>query len=161
MTLPVALAASRWVCSRRPAGAPRRAEVRAATPDLTIVSDARYDVQPAHHRVRVTLALTLTNHLKDTTTTRYYFDKAFLAVLPGTSGYALSWDGRGRRPSDVSKKTPDYTILRLDLGPAPVQREDRAVPAALRHRRPGRRGDPRRPRRRFARVLPGLGVRDR
>ena len=27
------------------------AEVRAATPDLTIVSDARYEVQPTKHRV--------------------------------------------------------------------------------------------------------------
>ncbi len=30
------------------------AEVRAAAPDLTIVADARYDVQPAQRRVRVT-----------------------------------------------------------------------------------------------------------
>ena len=57
------------------------APVRAATPDLTIVSDARYDVQPAQKRVRVTVALRLTNHLKDTATKRFYFDQAFLAVL--------------------------------------------------------------------------------
>ena len=50
------------------------AEVRAATPDLTIVGDARYDVQPDQHRVRVTVDLTLTNHLTDTKTKRYYFD---------------------------------------------------------------------------------------
>ncbi len=90
-------------------------EVRAATPDLTIVSDARYDVQPTHHRVRVTLALTLTNRLKDTTTTRYYFDKAFLSVLPGTSGYALSWAGAGTPTVGTTKKTRDYTTLQLNL----------------------------------------------
>lgn len=90
-------------------------EVRAAAPDLTIVSDARYDVQPKDHRVRVTLALTLTNRLKDTTTKRFYFDKAFLSVLPGTSGYALSWDGAGTPTVRTSKKTSDYTILQLNL----------------------------------------------
>jgi hypothetical protein len=28
----------------------------------------------------------LTNHLRDTATKRYYFDRAFLAVMPGSSG---------------------------------------------------------------------------
>ncbi len=36
-------------------------DVRAATPDLTIVGAARYDVQPAQKRIRVTVDLTLTN----------------------------------------------------------------------------------------------------
>ena len=91
-------------------------EVRGATPDLTIVSDARYDVQPEEHRVRVTLTLVLTNHLKDTVTRRYFFDEAFLAVLPNTSGFALSWEGKGSPDVRVSKKTDDYTLLRLTLG---------------------------------------------
>jgi hypothetical protein len=92
------------------------AEVRAATPDLTIVSDARYAVQPDRHRVRVTLDLTLTNHLSDTKTTRYYFDRAYLAVLPGTSGFALSWTGGGSPSVHAAKKAKDYTVLRLNLG---------------------------------------------
>ncbi|MEA2610272.1 MAG: hypothetical protein QOJ75_2515 [Chloroflexota bacterium] len=96
-----------------PAAAPL---VRAAAPDLTIVSDARYDVQPDHRRVRVSLDLLLTNHLKDSVTRRYYFDRAFLAVLPNSSGFKLSWDGKGTPVVAVSKRTPDYTMLRLDLG---------------------------------------------
>ena len=91
-------------------------EVRAAAPDLTIVSDARYDVQPEQHQVRVILNLILTNHLKDTVTKRYYFDRAFLAVLPNTSGFKLTWAGKGSPEVHVSKKTADYTLLRLDLG---------------------------------------------
>jgi hypothetical protein len=91
------------------------AEVRAATPDLTIVSEARYDVQPTKHRVRVTLALTLTNRLKDTVTKRYYFDKAFLAVLPGVSGYSFTWAGAGNPTIRETKKTKDYTVLQLNL----------------------------------------------
>jgi hypothetical protein len=89
---------------------------RAAAPDLTISSDARYDVQPAQQRIRVIVDLLLTNHLKDTVTRRYYFDKAFLAVLPNSSGYKLTWDGKGTPAVHVSKRTKDYTLLRLDLG---------------------------------------------
>ena len=96
-----------------PAAAP---VVRAAAPDLTIVSDATYTVQPEEHRVRVNLTLVLTNHLKDTVTKRYYFDRAFLAVLPDTSGFKFSWEGKGTPEVHVSKKTADYTLLRLDLG---------------------------------------------
>jgi hypothetical protein len=91
-------------------------EVRAAAPDLTIVSDARYDVQPDQHRIRVNLTLVLTNHLEDTVTRRYYFDQAFLAVLPNTANFKFSWDGSGAPEVHISEKTADYTLLRLDLG---------------------------------------------
>ena len=91
-------------------------EVRAAAPDLTVVSDAIYDVQPDRHRVRISLNLVLTNHLKDTVTKRFYFDRALLAVLPDTSGFKLTWAGKGTPGVHVSKKTADYTLLRLDLG---------------------------------------------
>ncbi len=90
-------------------------EVRAASPDLTIVTTARYDVQPAQRRVRVTLDMVMTNHLRDTITKRYYFDKAFLSVLPGTSGYQLSWSGKGKPSVQASKRTADYTLLQMNL----------------------------------------------
>jgi hypothetical protein len=90
-------------------------EVRAATPDLTIVTNARYEVQPAQHRVRVTLDMVMTNHLRDTRTKRYYFDRAFLSVLPGTSGHKLSWSGAGTPHVKVSAKTATHSLLQLDL----------------------------------------------
>ena len=89
--------------------------VRAAAPDLTITSAAHYDVQPDQQRVQVTLDLTLTNHLKDTRTKRYYFDEAFLAILPGTSGFKLTWDGTGTPEVRASKKTKTHTMLRMVL----------------------------------------------
>lgn len=98
-----------------PAGPSAPLEVRAAAPDLTITSNARYDVQPGDRRVRVTVDLALTNHLKDTKTKRYFFDEAFLAVLPGTSGYKLRWVGDGSPSVKATKKTKSYTLLRLDL----------------------------------------------
>jgi hypothetical protein len=94
---------------------PSAAEVRAATPNLTIVTTARYDVQPAHGRVKVTVDMTVRNRMRDTSTHRYYFDRAFLAVLPGTSGFKLT--SSGARPSvAVSRKAKDYTLLRFNLG---------------------------------------------
>ncbi len=92
------------------------AEVRAATPDLTIVGNARYDVQPQAKRVRVTVDLVMTNHLRDTKTKRYYFDTAFLSVLPDASGFKLTSSGASGARAVVSKKTSTYTLLKLNLG---------------------------------------------
>ena len=106
-----------WLAGAASDGGPGHAPTvaRAASPDLTIVSSARYDVQPAQKRVRVTVDLTLTNRLRDTTTKRYFFDHAFLAVLPGASNYSLGWAGRGRPTVGVAKRTASYTLLRLNL----------------------------------------------
>lgn len=98
-----------------PVGPTAPADVRAATPDLTIVSSARYDVQPDQRRIRVTLDLTLHNRLKDTATTRFFFDEAFIAVLPGTSRYRLTWEGTGTPRVRVSSSAKTHTLLRLDL----------------------------------------------
>lgn len=94
---------------------PGPSPVRAATPDLTIVTAARYDVQPAQKRVRVTVDLTLTNRLRDTKTKRYFFDHAFLAVLPGASDYRLSWAGNGQPRVRVTRRDSSFTLLRLDF----------------------------------------------
>jgi hypothetical protein len=91
------------------------AEVRGATPNLTIVTTARYDVQPDARRVRVTLDMTLTNRLSDPSTKRYYFDHALLSVLPGVSGLKASWAGAGTPRARVSKRTAAYTLVRIDL----------------------------------------------
>ncbi|HEY0443392.1 MAG TPA: hypothetical protein VGC90_04135, partial [Candidatus Limnocylindrales bacterium] len=47
---------------------PLAQDVRAATPDLTLVGDAQYDVDPANKAVHVTVDLLATNHLHDTAT---------------------------------------------------------------------------------------------
>ena len=96
-----------------PAGAN---DVQAASPDLSIVTDARYDVQPDQHRVRVTLDMALKNRLKDSSTQRFYFDHALLAVQPGASAPKLTCSGSGTPKASVSKSSKTSTILRLDLG---------------------------------------------
>ena len=99
-----------------PVGPGAPAEVAAATPDLTVVGKARYDVLPDEQRIRVTIDLTLRNRLRDTTTRRFYFDEAFLAVPAAATDYRLTWDGSGTPGVSVNDRTEDATILRLRLG---------------------------------------------
>lgn len=89
--------------------------VAAATPKLTMVGAATYDVLPDEHRIRVTVQLTATNHLVNTVTKRYFFRTAALTVLPGASGFKLK-GGPGKPKVSVTKKTATYTNLRLDFG---------------------------------------------
>ena len=98
-----------------PVGPTAPAEVRAAARPLTFISHARYDVQPGEQRVRVTLDLILTNPSKDTATTRFFYDEAFIAVLPGTSRFRVSWDGKGTPSVRVVRTAKTHTTLRLAL----------------------------------------------
>ena len=94
-----------------PASAP---SVLAATPDLTLISDTRYDVDPERGRIHVTVALSATNHLKDTKTRLYYFDSASLAVQPGTTGFKITSD-TGVPTVTVTSKNAERTLLRINF----------------------------------------------
>jgi hypothetical protein len=96
-----------------PALAP--APVAAATPNLTIVSSATYDVRPDKGRVVVSVRLTASNHLRNTATKRYFFRTATLTVLPGTSGFKIK-GGSGKPKVSVSKRTSTYTNIKVDFG---------------------------------------------
>jgi hypothetical protein len=95
-----------------PAAAPT---ARAAAPGLTLTSETRYDVDPDHQSVHVTATLTAINHLNDTKTKLYYFDRAYLAVQPGATGFKI-----GARTSSplvrVSSAKADHTLLQIDFG---------------------------------------------
>jgi len=95
-------------------GAPP-SQVRGATPDLTIVTAAQYDVRPDEGRVAISVAITATNHLKDTTTRQYYFDRAYLAVMPGTSAFKISASSGSPRVV-VESKLATYWLLRIEFG---------------------------------------------
>ena len=87
----------------------------AAGPGMTIVSNATYTVDPDHGVVHVVVNLTATNHLTDTKTRLYYFDKAFLAVPPNTAGFKIS--ARIGGPTvHVAAKKADHRLLRIDFG---------------------------------------------
>ena len=137
-----------WCCRpRRVVGAgrspPAARPARSAPPrpDLTIVGTARYDVQPdpaaraGHGRPDPDQP-----PASDTTTKRYFFDDAFLAVLPGTSGLGSAGQGAASRRSVSSGGRRRYTLLRLDLAQDLDSGKLRRVPADVRPRGSRRRG---------------------
>jgi hypothetical protein len=87
---------------------------RAAETDLTLVTSATYDVQPAQRRVRVVVDVTASNRKRDTVTKRFFFDRAFLAVQPGTKGFTVVSPTRAK--VSVARKTKQYTLLRIHFG---------------------------------------------
>ena len=87
----------------------------AASSGLTMTADARYVVDPAKRRVHVAVTLAATNHRTDTKTRRFFFDRAFLAVQPGTTAFKVA--SAGAKPAvRVTKRTSTYTLLRIDFG---------------------------------------------
>jgi hypothetical protein len=90
-------------------------EARAATPDLTIVGEARYEVVPEEKVVRVTVDLVARNHLRDTAARRYFFDRAFLAVPPATTAFAIT-SPSGKPSVRVSRRRADHQVLALSFG---------------------------------------------
>ena len=91
------------------------APVLAATPGLTLVTDARYDVRPDERRVAISVDIRATNHRRDSAIRRYYYERAFLAVMPGTTNFKIS--SPGARPSvRVAAREKTHTLLRIDFG---------------------------------------------
>jgi hypothetical protein len=87
----------------------------AATTGLTMTADTRYTVDPGKRRVHVAVNLAATNHRTDTKTRRYFFDRTFLAVQPGTTKFRVT--SPGARPTvHVQRKAASYTLLRIDFG---------------------------------------------
>src|SRR5829696_869534 len=110
--------------------------VLAATPSLTLVGDATYDVRPDEHRVAVTVRLTATNHLRNTATKRYFFRTALLTVLPGTSGFKLTGSS-GKPKVSVTSKKADYTNLKHDFGANLAAGKSRTLTLAFDIKDPG------------------------
>ena len=96
-------------------GTPLSAPTASAATGLTIAGDTRYVVDPDKQRVRVSVGLTATNHRTDTKTRRFYYDRAFLAVQPNTTGFKVTSSG-AKPVVRVTKKTKTYTLLRIDFG---------------------------------------------
>ncbi|MEO5940020.1 MAG: hypothetical protein ABIZ72_03705 [Candidatus Limnocylindrales bacterium] len=86
-----------------------------AASGLTMTADTRYSVDPAKQRVHVAVVLAATNHRTDTKTRRYYFDRTYLAVQPGTNAFRITSDG-AKPTVRVQRKTKTYTLLRIDFG---------------------------------------------
>jgi hypothetical protein len=104
-SLAVALALALGSAAAPPAAA-------AAAPRLTLVGAARYVVQPDQRRVHVTVDLVATNHARETISTRYVYDRANLAVLPGSTGFRATNDGV-RVGVSVASRSAVSTLLAI------------------------------------------------
>ena len=87
----------------------------AAASGLSMNANARYVVDPDKHRVHVSVQLTATNHLHDTKTHRYFFDRTYLAVQPGTTNFKITSNGVKPQVS-VQTRKPTYNLLRIEFG---------------------------------------------
>ena len=94
------------------------ASAAAAIPDLTVVSSARYDVQPTHKRVRVTVNLSATNHHSDTVIRSYFFDHVVLGFLPDASGFTVAAPtGSSAQPTvHVTSRTSARVLVSVAFG---------------------------------------------
>ena len=61
-----------------------------ASQALTVVTNARYDVQPTRQRIHVTVDLQAANHRTDTVIRSYFYDQVVLGFLPGATGFAVT-----------------------------------------------------------------------
>jgi hypothetical protein len=87
---------------------------RAAATDLTLVTDATYELQPEARLVHVAVKITARNNKAETKTRKYYFQSANLAILPGVSSLKLA--GPKGATVHVTKRTSTYTMVRIDFG---------------------------------------------
>jgi hypothetical protein len=90
------------------------APVVAATTDLTLITDASYDVRPASGLVHVTVAISAKNHTSETKAQKFYFDSGYLALPPGVSNLKIS--GYAGATVGVSKRTSSTTLVRIGFG---------------------------------------------
>jgi hypothetical protein len=88
-------------------------EARGAATDLTLVTSATYTVLPADRRIAVSVLVTARNHTAETKLKKFYFDHAFLAVQPGSSGFKVT--GLKGAGASVSRTTKDARLVRLSF----------------------------------------------
>ncbi len=87
---------------------------RAAATDLTLTTDATYELRPEARLVHVAVKITARNNKAETKTRKYYFQSANLAILPAVSSLKLA--GPKGAAVHVTKRTSTYTMVRIDFG---------------------------------------------
>ena len=103
-------------------------------PTVSIVTTSTYDVRPTEHRVAVTVALSITSNLKDTTTRRYFVDRAYLAVIPSATNLRIS-AASGKPTVSVSSRSDGQPRAAAQVRRPTGSRQDDQPDADVRHRR--------------------------
>jgi hypothetical protein len=89
------------------------AVARGAATDLTLVTSATYTVLPADRRIAVSVLVTARNRTVETKLKKFYFDHAFLAIQPGSTGFKVT--GLKGASASVSRTTKDARLVRLSF----------------------------------------------
>ncbi len=117
-------------------GLPEFAVDGAGTPALTVVGDARYTVESAQARVRVSVALAIRNTSSETVTRRFWVDRAYLAIQPTASGLRVSGPTGG--PSvRIQRTRPDHRLIEIRFGKRLYSNESLALKLSFVLRDPG------------------------
>ena len=83
-----------------------------------------------------------TDHLTDTKTRRFFFDRSYLAVQPGTTGYKVTSAGAAPQRQRRHAGPGPTRCSGSTSGNSSAAGETRTFADPLRHRRPGRRRRP-------------------
>ena len=103
-----------------------------------MTADARYVVDPAKRSRPRRGDPRRDEPPEDTKTHRYFFDRAFLAVQPGTTSFRITSAGVTPKVA-VRPRHTTYNLLRIDFGKQLGAGGVADVQAHLRHPGPGRR----------------------
>ncbi len=87
----------------------------AASNPVKLVGQTTYAVRPDEHRLAVTIQITATSLLRDTTTRRFYVDRAYLAVYPTATNFRLAGSS-GKPVVSVSSRSATNLVLLLKFG---------------------------------------------
>ncbi|MEO8463334.1 MAG: hypothetical protein ABI555_08985 [Chloroflexota bacterium] len=87
----------------------------AASNPVKLVGQTTYAVRPDEHRLAVTIQITATSLLRDTTTRRFYVDRAYLAVYPAATNFRLAGSS-GKPVVSVSSRSATNLVLLLKFG---------------------------------------------
>ena len=87
----------------------------AASNPVKLVGLTTYAVLPEAHRLAVMVEITATSLLRDTTTRRFYVDRAYLAVYPKATNFRLA-SPSGKPVVSVSSRAATNLVLLLKFG---------------------------------------------
>jgi hypothetical protein len=107
--LPAVLAILALAAAQAPAPA------RAAGGGLVVIAQTRYVVEPAVHRVHVTIDAIATSHEPDTSQGRTYYSGLNFAVQPGASNVTATADGAAIGAS-VTRREDDFSVISVTFG---------------------------------------------
>jgi hypothetical protein len=87
----------------------------AASRDLVVLADTRYQVEPANHRVHITVDAVATSYKQDTSQGQTYYTGLEFAVQPGATNVAASSGGQPIGAT-ISRREDAFSVISVTFG---------------------------------------------